>query len=68
MKLADFDYHLPERLIAQSPVLRRDTSRLMIVNRSNGEFRHAQFSQIDEFLPAGALLTLNNTKVIPARL
>ncbi len=68
MKLADFDYHLPERLIAQSPVLRRDTSRLMIVNRSDGEFRHAQFSQIDEFLPAGALLTLNDTKVIPARL
>ena len=68
MKLADFDYHLPERLIAQSPVLRRDTSRLMIVNRRTGVFRHAQFSQIDEFLPAGALLTLNDTKVLPARL
>ena len=68
MKLADFDYHLPERLIAQSPVLRRDTSRLMIINRSNGVFRHAQFSQIGEFLPAEALLTLNDTKVIPARL
>ncbi|MDE0044017.1 MAG: tRNA preQ1(34) S-adenosylmethionine ribosyltransferase-isomerase QueA, partial [Candidatus Poribacteria bacterium] len=61
-------YHLPERLIAQSPVLRRDTSRLMIIYRRTGVFRHAQFSQIDEFLPAGALLTLNNTKVIPARL
>ena len=68
MKLADFDFHLPERLIAQSPVLRRDTSRLMIINRRTGVFRHAQFAQIDEFLPAGALLTLNNTKVIPARL
>lgn len=68
MKLADFDYHLPERLIAQSPVLRRDTSRLMIIDRRTGVFRHARFSQIDEFLPAGALLTLNNTKVIPARL
>ena len=68
MKLADFDYHLPEHLIAQSPVLRRDTSRLMIINRRTGVFRHAQFSQLDEFLPAGALLTLNNTKVIPARL
>ena len=68
MKLADFDYHLPERLIAQSPVLRRDTSRLMIVNRRTGVFRHAQFSEIDEFLPAGALLTLNDTKVLPARL
>jgi S-adenosylmethionine:tRNA ribosyltransferase-isomerase len=68
MKLADFDYRLPEHLIAQSPVLRRDTSRLMIINRRTGVFRHAQFSQIDEFLPTGALLTLNNTKVIPARL
>lgn len=68
MKLADFDYRLPERLIAQSPVLRRDTSRLMIIDRRTGVFRHAQFAQIDEFLPAGALLTLNNTKVIPARL
>lgn len=68
MKLADFDYHLPKHLIAQSPVLRRDTSRLMIINRRTGVFRHAQFSQLDEFLPAGALLTLNNTKVIPARL
>ena len=68
MKLADFDYRLPERLIAQSPVLRRDTSRLMIIDRRTGVFRHAQFAQIDEFLPEGALLTLNNTKVIPARL
>ena len=68
MKLADFNYRLPEHLIAQSPVLRRDTSRLMIINRRTGVIRHAQFSQIDEFLPTGALLTLNNTKVIPARL
>lgn len=68
MRLADFDYHLPKHLIAQSPVLRRDTSRLMIVNRRSGVFRHAQFSQLDEFLPARALLTLNDTKVIPARL
>ena len=68
MKLADFDYHLPERLIAQSPVQRRDTSRLMIINRNTGGFRHAQFSQISKFLPARALLVLNDTKVIPARL
>ena len=68
MRLADFDYHLPEHLIAQSPVLRRDTSRLMIVDRRSRVFRHAQFSQLDEFLPSEALLTLNDTKVIPARL
>ncbi|MDE0298920.1 MAG: tRNA preQ1(34) S-adenosylmethionine ribosyltransferase-isomerase QueA [Candidatus Poribacteria bacterium] len=68
MKLADFDYQLPEHLIAQSPVLRRDTSRLMVIDRCTRVFRHAQFSQIDEFLPKGALLTLNDTKVIPARL
>lgn len=68
MKLADYDYHLPEDRIAQFPVQRRDASRLMVVDRSLGRFHHTQFAQIGEFLPQPALLVLNNTKVIPARL
>lgn len=68
MNLADYDYDLPETLIAQFPLHRRDASRLMVVERKTREIRHAQFSQIGEFLPPHSLLVLNNTKVIPARL
>ena len=68
MKLTDYDYDLPEALIAQQPRLQRDASRLMVINRRTREIRHAQFSKIGEFLPDRALLVLNNTKVIPARL
>lgn len=68
MKLADYDYNLPEALIPQFPLQRRDASRLMVINRRTREIRHAQFSQIGEFLPPRSLLVLNDTKVIPARL
>ena len=68
MNLADYDYDLPETLIAQFPLHRRDASRLMVVERKTRGIRHAQFSQIGEFLPPHSLLVLNNTKVIPARL
>lgn len=68
MKLADYDYHLPEDRIAQFPLQQRDASRLMVADRSSGTFHHTQFSQIGEFLPEKALIVLNNTKVIPARL
>ncbi len=68
MKLTDFDYKLPEQLIAQAPVQRRDTSRLMIIDRDTGTIRHTQFSQIGDFLPKESLLVLNNSRVIPARL
>lgn len=68
MKLADYDYNLPDALIPQFPLQRRDASRLMVINRRTREIRHAQFSKIGEFLPDRALLVLNNTKVIPARL
>ena len=68
MKLADYDYHLPEDRIAQFPLQQRDASRLMVVDRNSGTFHHTQFAQIGEFLPEKALLVLNNTKVIPARL
>ena len=68
MKLTDFDYHLPTDRIAQSPLQQRDASRLLVVNRNTGAFHHTQFSRIGEHLPRNAVLVLNNTKVIPARL
>ena len=68
MKLADYDYNLPDTLIPQFPLQRRDASRLMVINRRTREISHAQFSQIGEFLPPRSLLVLNDTKIIPARL
>lgn len=68
MKLTDFDYHLPADRIAQSPLQQRDASRLLIVDRGARVFHHTQFSQIGKYLPDDALLVLNDTKVIPARL
>ena len=68
MKLADFDYHLPADSIAQFPLQRRDGSRLMVIDRTSRTFHHIRFSQIGEFLPDSAMLVLNDTKVMPARL
>ena len=68
MNLADFDYHLPANSIAQFPCQRRDGSRLMVIDRAARTFHHTRFSQIGEFLPAHAMLVLNDTKVMPARL
>ena len=68
MKLTDFDYHLPPDRIAQSPLQQRDASRLLVVDRGTHTFHHTCFSQIGEYLPDTALLVLNDTKVIPARL
>ena len=68
MKLTDFDYHLPPDRIAQSPLQQRDASRLLVVDRGTHTFHHTRFSQIGEYLPDAALLVLNDTKVIPARL
>ena len=68
MKLTDYDYNLPEALIAQQPCPERDASRLMVVDRQTQKIHHTQFSQIGEFLPTCSLLVINNTKVIPARL
>ena len=68
MKLTDFDYELPPDRIAQSPLQQRDASRLLVVDRDTYDFHHIQFSQIGEYLPDDALLVLNDTKVIPARL
>ncbi|AEH51155.1 tRNA preQ1(34) S-adenosylmethionine ribosyltransferase-isomerase QueA [Pseudothermotoga thermarum] len=68
MKLSNFDYHLPEELIAQHPVEPRDSSRLMVVNRKTKTFEHRIFRDIVEYLYPKDLLVLNNTRVIPARL
>ena len=68
MKLTDFDYHLPADRIAQSPLQQRDASRLLVVNRDTCAIHHTRFSEIGKYLPDDALLVLNDTKVIPARL
>jgi S-adenosylmethionine:tRNA ribosyltransferase-isomerase len=63
-----FDYDLPERLIAQTPLADRTQSRLLTLNKDTGEIGHHRFEQLDRFLKAGDLLVLNDTRVIPARL
>jgi len=68
MKTADFDFHLPERLIAQTPIARRDASRLLVLPRREGAPVHASFRDLVQHLHPGDLLVLNDAKVIPARL
>ena len=68
LKLSDFDYDLPEFLIAQEPSSVRDRSRLMILKREAGGIKHSIFSDIEHYLVPGDLLVLNNTKVFPCRL
>ncbi len=64
----DFDYDLPQELIAQAPVPRRDQSRLLVFRRPEGTLAHRRFPDLLEYLAPGDLLVLNNSKVIPARL
>lgn len=68
MKLSDFDYELPESLIAQDPLLKRDESRLMVVHKNNDKIEHRNFLDLIDYLQSGDVLVLNQTKVIPARL
>lgn len=68
MKLSDFNYELPEELIAQDPLEKRDNSRLMVLHRTTGEIEHKHFYDIIDYLNPGDCLVVNNTKVIPARL
>lgn len=68
MDLKDFEYSLPEELIATHPLHRRDSARLLVVDRKNERFLHDQFSSVDQYLPAHSCLVLNNSKVVPARL
>ena len=68
MKLADFDYTLPEELIAQEPAEARDQSRLLVVDRRDGSIRHNIFHSLPRYLQPGDVLVVNNSRVIPARL
>jgi S-adenosylmethionine:tRNA ribosyltransferase-isomerase len=68
MRTDDFDYHLPERLIAQTPVEPRDASRLLVLHRQNGQIEHRHFRDIGAYLCPGDLLIANESRVIPARL
>jgi len=68
MRTADFDFALPPELIAQHPAPRRDGSRLMVMHRDGGHGEHRRFPDLLEFLRAGDVLVLNNSRVLPARL
>ncbi len=68
MKTSDFDYYLPQELIAQTPVEPRDSSRLLVYDRENDNIYHKRFCDIKDFLKKGDLLVRNNTKVLPARM
>jgi S-adenosylmethionine:tRNA ribosyltransferase-isomerase len=67
-KLQSYFYDLPEDLIAQEPVSRRDAARLLIIDRSNGSIRHDTFNHLNKYIPKHSHFVLNNSKVIPARL
>jgi S-adenosylmethionine:tRNA ribosyltransferase-isomerase len=68
MKTSDFDFDLPQELIAQTPLLNRDESRLLVLDKSTGEIEHKKFRNILDYLNSGDVLVINDTKVIPARL
>ena len=68
MKAAELDYELPPELIAQTPLARRDSSRLLVHDRESGETRHRRFDQLAEELPENTLVVVNDTRVLPARL
>lgn len=68
MNIEQFDFELPEELIAQTPLEKRDTSKLLILDKKTGEIEHKHFTDIIDYLESGDTLVLNDTKVIPARL
>ncbi len=68
MRIEEFDYHLPEELIAQTPLKKRDESRLMVLNKETGSIEHKHFFDILEYLNENDVLVLNDTKVIPSRI
>lgn len=68
MRTDDFDYHLPQELIAQTPIEPRDASRLLVLDRATGQVSHRQFTDVVGLIPSGAVLVLNRSRVIPARL
>ena len=68
LKLKDFDFQLPESLIAQKPLNIRDQSKLMVIDRKSGSIKHEMFSRIPHLIPTKSLMVFNNTKVIPSKL
>ena len=68
MKTDDFDYYLPSELIAQTPLEKRDESRLLVLDKDTGEIEHKMFYDIIDYLESGDALVINDTKVIPARI
>ena len=68
MKTDDFDFELPERLIAQTPIKNRDESRMLVLDKETGTIEHKHFNEIIDYLNKGDTLVLNDTKVMPARL
>lgn len=68
LNIKDFDFYLPEELIAQVPIEKRDESRLMVMNKITGELEHKRFKDIIDYMKEGDCLVLNNTRVLPARL
>ena len=68
LTLSDFDYELPEELIAQHPTAKRDGSKLLVMDAQSGEVVHSKFSNVVDSLKSGDVLVLNNTKVFPSRL
>lgn len=67
MELSEFNYELPEELIAQTPIEKRDESRLMILDKNTGKIEHKIFKDIIDYLEPGDCLVRNNTRVIPDR-
>ena len=67
-KLSTYDYHLPEELIAQTPLTKRDESGMLVFDRKTKDIKHRQFKDIKSFLKKGDVLVVNNTRVLPARL
>ncbi len=68
MNKSDFDFYLPEELIAQTPLEKRDTSRLLHLDKQTGEIEHKHFYDIKQYLHEGDCLVLNDSRVLPARL
>ena len=68
MKKSDFDFYLPEELIAQTPLEKRDGSRMLVLDKESGAMEHRHFYDLPEYLRAGDCLVLNNSRVLPARL
>jgi S-adenosylmethionine:tRNA ribosyltransferase-isomerase len=68
MLIEEFDYHLPEELIAQHPLDRRDAARMLVLDREGQRWRDSQFAELPSYIRAGDVVVVNNTRVFPARL